>query len=250
MHQMRPILSLLLLVVMTTLSNFPVQAQACDGFTTQLGLFKNGKVVTPEINVRKEPNGDILLKMKSGDIFLVIGGARCDGNLTWWQVRIGETIGWSAEANNTGRLLAPVSSRRQSNSAINGQSNGFGGDSIIRSACDNGVALTDSVQAFTYSEATPWTAQADGTTINLTTDDLRGTTSLGYIVEACTTAPIFTAEATYLETGVTFDAVVESLDFATSIRMPPIAYTLPGTWNLLINNFSINLVVPTLTAPI
>jgi hypothetical protein len=250
MRRIQSTLSILLLIVMTTLSMPPVRAQTCAGFTTQLGRYKHGKVVTAQINIRQEPGGDVLGTMRRGDVFLIIGGARCADDLTWWQVQIGDTIGWSAEVNNTGRLLAPVSGRRQSNSAVNGQSNGFGGDSLIRSACDNVYDSSQAVQAFTYSEATQWLAQSAETTLNLPADDLRGATTLGYLVEACTTESISSATATYLQTGMVYDASPEAIGSVTSVRLPPVAYTLPGEWRFQINDFALDIVIPTPTSPV
>jgi hypothetical protein len=108
--------TLTLIVFALTIYSMPVSAQSnspCAGFTTRLRVGITARVTPGDPNnVRAQPSTTAQRRgqIPGGASFSVIGGPRCAGGYTWWQVRYGSIEGWTAEASTSGTYwVEPVS---------------------------------------------------------------------------------------------------------------------------------------------
>lgn len=67
--------------------------------------------VTPGLpnNIRQDPSGSSkrVGQIPGGNVFTVIGGPSCAGNMTWWQVNYNGVIGWTPEGTGSTYWVEP-----------------------------------------------------------------------------------------------------------------------------------------------
>jgi|GEM_PF-5662674 len=89
------------------------QDECPDAPLPQLVIGQQGNVTPgPPNNVRDMPSRDGVLvgEIPGGDVFIVLDGPVCDGELYWWQVDYNGMIGWTAEGKSGAYWVVPIAS--------------------------------------------------------------------------------------------------------------------------------------------
>jgi|GEM_PF-1587779 len=234
-------------------------AVSCQGTPSRLSIGNIGRNVSKSPNrLRANHSTDAAQSgsIQSGDSFLVIGGPECANGYTWIQVFYAGRIGWTAEGKDGVYFAAPIAQSAAqaagqpiaARAEIEGLTNGFGGDSLIKSACTDIFDPADTIKGFVWDIANnQYKPLSNGLTVDLAPGDLSGQSILAYPVEICSTQPVSGSTVAYA--GQTIPVTGETQNGITSIRLPDPAYDQPGSWTLTANGYTLNIVIPTLTKP-
>jgi len=234
-------------------------AVSCQGTPSRLSIGNIGRNVSKSPNrLRANHSTDAAQSgsIQSGDSFLVIGGPECANGYTWIQVFYAGRIGWTAEGKDGVYFAAPIAQSAAqaagqpiaARAEIEGLTNGFGGDSLIKSACTDIFDPADTIKGFVWDIANnQYKPLSNGQTVDLAPGDLSGQSILAYPVEICSTQPVSGSTVAYA--GQTIPVTGETQNGITSIRLPDPAYDQPGSWTLTANGYTLNIVIPTLTKP-
>jgi hypothetical protein len=85
---------------LTTTSTVTTGPTVCPGAPpTRLTVGSLAESLPEErLRLRAAPGGEYLLSLDQGTRFTIINGPQCNGNFTWWQLRMTDgTTGWAAE---------------------------------------------------------------------------------------------------------------------------------------------------------
>lgn len=234
-------------------------AGSCQGTPSRLSIGSIGQIVAKSPNrLRADHSTDAAQSgsIQPGDSFLVIGGPECANGYTWIRVFYAGRLGWTAEGKDGVYFAAPMAQNAAQaagqpvavRSEIEGLTNGFGGEGVIKGACVDTFNPGDSITGFVWDFANnQYKLLNSRQTVNLTPADLLGRTILAYTVEICGAQPISSATVTY--NGLTIPIKGETQNNVTSIRLPGPAYAQPGRWTLIVNDYTLNVVIPALTKP-
>ena len=108
-------LCILFLCITLTLPAQPAstQSECPTAPNPQLVVGQQGSVTAgPPNNVRDLPSrdGELIGEIPGAEIFVVLDGPVCDGELYWWQVDYNGLIGWTAEGKNDAYWVVPIAS--------------------------------------------------------------------------------------------------------------------------------------------
>lgn len=84
----------------------------CAATTPRLTVGGQGRVLPGSPNILRDSpaqGGHYIMDVPGGASFTVIGGPRCSGGFTWWQIDYNGQVGWTVESVNRQYALEPVS---------------------------------------------------------------------------------------------------------------------------------------------
>lgn len=87
--------------------------QCPNALPPRLSLDQMGRVTSfsnlpNRLRLHASTSSPVLARMQPGESFMVLSGPFCSEAFTWWQVRYGDFIGWTAEGSSNSYWLEPL----------------------------------------------------------------------------------------------------------------------------------------------
>lgn len=210
------------------------------------------------LRMRSAPGGAFVTSLPEGTQFTIQGGPQCQGNYTWWQIRLSDgRTGWVAEGSSTGYFIEPVvpGSIPTSDGIVNTsrlnvrQSPGTGAAVLAVLVQNDGVRivgrLTDNswLQVQTTSGTTGWVlGQYVTVSINLTTVP---------IVNATIVNPPPTVPPTVPPAGTPFNVFITAdTYFVTAGNCATISWNITGASQVLFDGAFVNAIDARVVCPV
>lgn len=232
----------LLLFVVSAASIVPASAQnitagVCSGYQSVISSGIQARVSPGASNRIRESAGldaERIGEMPPGSVMAVLGGPVCADGYTWWIIRFGSVIGWTAEGQDTTHWIRPSTAESHAPKQPPGS---LGGTSV---SVLYSFGLCISSDAFALNDAF-----ANGTedSLSRTTRFILGEDELKVEPGACAPIELQNDITVVSPFGVEMPADVEVFGEMGYLRatLPDIAYTIPGTWSLRMRGYRLNI---------
>lgn len=228
----------LLLFVVSAASIVPASAQnvtagVCSGYQSVISSGIQAKVAPGASNRIRESAGldaERIGEMPPGAVMAVLSGPVCADEYTWWMIRFGTIVGWTAEGQDTTHWIRPSAAESHAPKQPPGS---LGGTSV---SVLYSFGLCVSSDAFALNDAF-----ANGTedSLSRTISFVLGEDELKVEPGVCAPLELQNDITVVSPFGVEMAADVELFGDLGFLRatLPDIAYTIPGTWSLRVRSY-------------